>query len=148
MRTIFAAQLKKHDKLDEKTRFACNLSASFLATIVSAPYNYIRTIHYETPANQKPPSDTVILRGLLKEAQAKIAECKTAIKAQRAAETAPISNVDKSTLKIPSINRFPFFIGLRHLQERLRIGPGTVRVGVGMAVGQRVYDEFSSLMKK
>ena len=51
------------------------------------------------------------------------------------------TEVQSRTLREGVINR------LKHLQNRLRIGWGTLRVAAGMALGQQVYDMLFSLTK-
>lgn len=41
-----------------------------------------------------------------------------------------------------------FFQAAKHLQQRLRIGPGTARVMVGMAVGQSIFNHANDLLKE
>lgn len=45
-------------------------------------------------------------------------------------------------------NKSTFFEGAKHLQQRLRIGPGTARVMVGMAVGQSLFNHTNDMLNE
>ncbi len=45
-----------------------NLIAASVATVLSAPWNYVRNVHYGTPMNEKPKSGYLIIRQLWEQA--------------------------------------------------------------------------------
>eukprot|EP00808_Paulinella_micropora_P010844 g48744.t1 len=95
---------------DEKHAFACNLAAGFLATCLSSPFNYLRSMQYATdPAKRPRPA------------------------------------LDQ--LQVLWVNALRDPAPLRYLGERLRVGWGTLRVGVGMATGQFLFDGVMRTMR-
>ncbi len=50
--------------LQLKPTFGMNLIAASIATIISAPWNYVRNVHYSTPIGEKPVGTLTILRQL------------------------------------------------------------------------------------
>lgn len=88
---------ERHDLL-----FVANMSAAMAATVLSAPFNYVRTIQYAHIAEkERRPMWNQMLR----------------LWANAKLEPSP----------------------LRYLGQRLRIGWGTMRVAVGMAVAQLLF---------
>lgn len=97
-----------------------NLFAASAATIVSSPHNYVRNIHYSSDPNVHAGSASFILRELLK---------------------------DMMQHAYPLKSRSDLLIyRARFLQERLRLGWGTLRVGCGMAFGWQVYSICSKTL--
>lgn len=111
LRSIASTQLKKHELLDANTKFIGNLTAASFATIASAPLNYVRTLQYDAPPEQKPPTAFTALRELMNEVK------------------------EKKTVAAKAM----------HIQQRFRLGWGTLRVGAGMAVGQKIFDYSNEL---
>jgi len=60
-------KLKNTD--DSYSNFLCNSSAAALATIASGPLNYVRTIQYATPPEEKPPTISKALVNVWSEAK-------------------------------------------------------------------------------
>jgi len=73
---------------------------------------------YATPSSQKPPTQLEVFKQLWVEAKA----------------YGPQKNINK-TLGIIS-----------YLQQRFRIGWGTARVGVGMGIGQWIFDNVKKIL--
>lgn len=86
-----------------KLKFIASMISGAVATIVSSPFNYVRTMQYATPPGQQPPSTPACLRGLLRDAR-----------------------------NSPS--------PLLFIQQRFRVGWGTFRVAIGMALGWELYE--------
>jgi hypothetical protein len=91
--------------------FSAALLAGGLATIASAPFNYVRNIKYGWHAAEVPDSGARILLDLMRDIRS---------------------------------SSHP----LKHTQERLRLGWGTARVAVGMAVGQWLYEQTKKGLDK
>ena len=100
---------------DASLNFLCNSSAAALGTIASGPLNYVRTIQYATPPQEKPPTVLKALVDVWSESKKPDAHL---------------------------LNKMSFF------QQKFRIGWGTARVAIGMAVGQAVFDCVSSKLTK
>lgn len=64
IRTASLSHLQKNKNCDEKPKFTVNLFSAGIATVASAPLNFIRTLQYDTPPNQKPPSSSQALHSL------------------------------------------------------------------------------------
>lgn len=97
--------------LNEDTKshpdFLYNSIAAGLATITSGPLNYVRSVQYATPPNEKPPTTLEALK-----------------------------NVWHQSKKHEQLS----FGRIRFFQQQFRVGWGTGRVALGMAVGQKVFD--------
>ncbi len=89
--------------------FATNVGAAVCATVVSAPFNYVRNVQYASAPTATPTTVLAELRQLVCEVR-----------------------VDAS----------PW----RTLQRKLRLGWGSLRVGVGMAIGAKVYEVSQNLL--
>eukprot|EP01126_Amoeba_proteus_P000650 TRINITY_DN10180_c0_g2_i1.p1 TRINITY_DN10180_c0_g2~~TRINITY_DN10180_c0_g2_i1.p1 ORF type:complete len:316 (+),score=51.00 TRINITY_DN10180_c0_g2_i1:80-949(+) len=96
---------KKDTFLGVSSQLCSNLVAGCVATVLSSPVNYVRTMKYSTPAHENVPSALRILADLWKSSES------------------------------PTL-----FRRTKILQDRLKIGWGTARVGCGMAFGQYVFD--------
>lgn len=90
---------------DARRQFASNMLAAALATGVSSPFNYVRSIQYATPPDQTPRRAWPQLLRLWQHAKQQ-----------------------------PST--------LQYLGQRLRIGWGTLRVAVGMALSQYIFHKY------
>jgi len=104
--------------------FLCNLVAAGLAVGAASPFNHIRNMKFCTPPEQPAKSGARILRDL----------CDECYEAFRRAENP--SSPSPATVSL--IRRSLAATG--HLQNRLKIGVGTLRVAVGMAFGSQIYD--------
>lgn len=103
---VFVKALQqKASKYDNNipVKFIGTTLAGAVATVLSSPFNYVRTIQYATSPGKRPPSALCVLNSLYKEAR---------------------------------INETP----LSFVQQRLRVGWGTFRVAIGMALGWQIYD--------
>lgn len=96
------------------TNAGIGLIAGSLGTAISAPFNYARIMQYASPPGNKQPS---ILFSLYKLAED--------TKAARKEARSPVAKLAKSAV---------------YIQARLRIGWGTLRVGLSMSIGQQLYD--------
>jgi hypothetical protein len=90
-------------------QFLLNVSAAVCATMVSAPFNYVRNVQYASSPQAPPTTIMAELRTLYCEV------CNDAT---------------------------PW----RTLQRRLRLGWGSLRVGIGMAVGTTVFELAQTAM--
>jgi len=99
--------------------FFCNAFAAGFAVSVASPFNYIRNIKLSVPPEERAPSGTRILRNLLD-------ECKWEF--STGSESRFAGAVRGS------------FAAASLLQNRLKLGVGTLRVAVGMAFGSMMYD--------
>lgn len=91
-----------------KRRFLSDLCAGAIATIVSSPFNYVRSMQYAASPRTKPPSGIEVLTHLSGQA----------------------SRLSRRSGSCASV---------RFVLRRLRVGGGTLRVGVGMSVGAHIY---------
>lgn len=97
-----------------KTRaFIVNVISASVATLASSPLNYVRVVHYATPAEVKPDSTMTILKALWANSKAQG-------------------------------GTWAQFV---YLGQRLRIGWGTARVGVGMAFSATIYGYCTRLVQ-
>jgi len=92
--------------------FIANMISASIATVVSGPFNYARSMQYACKADEVTPSIMNVLKTLWQECH----------------------------------QQGSVWRGMSHLQQRLRVGWGTARVGVGMAIGQHVFDWAKSSM--
>lgn len=97
---------------------ACDCTAAAFGTIMSSPLNYVRNMKYASSASCKAPSTRKILVSLWKQALRHHKE-----------------GLAKGDPPLKALCR-----GFGYLQDRLRIGWGTARVAVGMALGQTLFD--------
>jgi len=102
--------------------FFCNLVAAGLSVGAASPFNHIRNMKFCTPPEQPAASGVKIVRDLL-------VECRHEFR-----RAAPASATSGVTLLRRSL------AATVHLQNRLKLGVGTLRVAVGMACGSHVYD--------
>jgi hypothetical protein len=98
--------------------FFCDFCGAAVATVLSGPFNFVRNMKYATPNNEKPPTQREVFRQLWKEAK----EYGTKMKMNKG-------------LGIAS-----------YMQQRFRIGWGTARVGVGMGIGQWIFDYVKKMI--
>lgn len=92
------------------------LVAGSLGTALASPFNYARSMHYSSPPGVKPPSIGASIRKLLEDAKG--------------------AQGESSSKSVAVLKR------ISYLQGRLRIGWGTLRVGLGMSIGQLLYDKL------
>ena len=85
--------------------FTANMMAAAVATVASAPFNYVQNIQYATSSRKAQYSIPSVLKHLARE-----------------------------TMQQKGLQKVLF------LQQRLRVGWGTVRVAGGMAFGNFLYD--------
>jgi hypothetical protein len=97
---------------NNKIRFLTNSLVACVATIVTAPINYVRSMKYASGYKKENPSPRQIFKDLL-EYQTKYTGTKDVI---------PI---------------------LKYYSHRLALGWGTLRVGVGIASGQYIFDSLT-----
>jgi hypothetical protein len=90
-------------RLTPSHQFLLNVSSAVCATVVSAPFNYVRNVQYASSPQASHTTISAELRTLYREV---------------CSDAAP----------------------WRTLQRRLRLGWGSLRVGVGMAVGTKVFE--------
>ncbi len=90
---------------DARWQFLVNMSSAALATVLSSPFNYVRSMQYATPPNQTPHRAWPQLLRLWANAR---------------------------TQPRPLV----------YVRQRLRVGWGTARVAVGMAMAQYVFSRF------
>ena len=96
------------------TNAGIGLIAGSLGTAIAAPFNYARIMQYASPPGSKQPSILVSLYRLAEDTRA-----------ARAEANGPCAKVLTSAT---------------YIQARLRIGWGTLRVGLSMSIGQQLYD--------
>jgi hypothetical protein len=104
--TTIRLQLQWVYDLEAHNQFKGNFVAAGLATVVSSPWNYCRTIQYATRSKERQPTIRQVFAELAKE-----------VKHEKGA-----------------------LAQLRLLQNRLRIGWGTLRVALGLSFAHSVYD--------
>lgn len=95
-----------HD--DARAHFAANMLGAAVATMLSSPFNYVRSMQYATPPEQTPRRAGEQLMRLWRNVRA----------------------------------QGPLRAQLGYMQQRLRVGWGTARVAVGMALAQYVFSRF------
>lgn len=116
--------------------------AALVATVASSPWNYARNMKYGTPAHQQPPSTLRVSR------HHHVLPCTVNASPTRVA-THPnphlrpqsLQHLMHSACKRPTLGQ-----QLKYLQERLRIGWGSARVAVGMALGQYAFEKCQQLL--
>lgn len=98
---------------DNKSRFVANSLVSCVATVVTAPINYVRNMKYASGYMNSNPTARDIYKDLFR---------------QQPAYSGSLTPV------------------LHYYTHRLAIGWGTLRVGVGIASGQYIFDSLSYLI--
>jgi hypothetical protein len=96
--------------------YAANLFAAALATIVSGPFNYVRTVQFATPNGDRAPTVPTVLHDLYRECMA-------------------VNGAGSGAGAMTVLSRRLHFV-----QIKLRIGWGTARVALGMSFAHAVYD--------
>ena len=113
-----------------------NFVASLVAAAMSSPFNYLRSLAYGAPANAVPLQMRHLIRSLV--IQMKFIY-------YHGESFSKIAYQDHPDMKRAG-KRHPLKL-LRTINARLNIGWGSVRVGVGMAIGQYVFAFVQSAMR-
>jgi hypothetical protein len=102
----------------EAVYFGSRFFSATIATTISSPLNYARNIQFKTSPQQKQPSVYSILRDVWRESNQAI------------------------------INKPGFFSRALHLQDKLMLGVGTARAGLGMALGQLMFNHTKTIVRR
>lgn len=113
--------------------FFINVISALFATIFSAPINYARSMVYGSPLCATPFSVGRLLRNLA-------VETKYVWKSGRSFRDTPIAEYN------PQARGQQWKDAWRFLNARLNVGWGSLRVGLGMAVGQYVFSFVKEAM--
>ena len=115
--------------------FLLNFVASLIATAASSPFNYLRSLAYGAPANAVPLKMRHLTWSLI--TQMKFVY-------HHGESFSKIAYQDHPDLKSDG-RRHPLKL-VRSINAKLNIGWGSVRVGLGMALGQYVFAFVQSAM--
>mmetsp|Transcript_21917 Transcript_21917/g.25216 ORF Transcript_21917/g.25216 Transcript_21917/m.25216 type:complete len:165 (+) Transcript_21917:98-592(+) len=119
--TFLRLELQFLFQLRPEQQWIANMTAAALATVVSAPFNLVRNVQYATRSREKADTISMILRDFMTEA---CGRGRGRVGGQQIQTT---------------------WQRMRFIQNRLRIGWGTVRVSMGMAFGHLVYDNLMGI---
>jgi len=119
--TFLRLELQFLFQLRPEQQWIANMTAAALATVVSAPFNLVRNVQYATRSREKADTISMILRDFMREAAC------VRVRGQQTQTT---------------------WQRMRFIQNRLRIGWGTVRVSMGMAFGHLVYDNLMGICEE
>lgn len=108
-----------------------NIAGGGVATIISSPFNYVRNMKFSV---SDPPSSVSIFKQLIREAHNYSYEMTSH------APSSPSSVGFSSHHSHSTLPKRLFYL-LKYCEQRLCIGWGTVRVAVGMGVGQLAFDK-------
>jgi hypothetical protein len=113
--------------------FLSNLLAAVLATMASSPWNYVRSVAYGCPAHAEGLHRAMVVRFLFLQTKYAFEHGETYRKiAYHSSECIP--------------RGWHFHAAFKVLNRRLNVGWGSLRVGLGMAVGQHVFGLVQSAM--
>jgi len=122
--TFLRLELQFLFQLRPEQQWIANMTAAALATVVSAPFNLVRNVQYATRSREKADTISMILRDFMTEA---CGRGRGRVGGQQIQTT---------------------WQRMRFIQNRLRIGWGTVRVSMGMAFGHLVYDNLMGICEE
>lgn len=121
---------QEYNKTKDALYFSTRFFSATLATIMSSPLNYARNIQFKTAPHKPQPLILDIWSDVWRESN----------KALKKAEIASHTNRNRNT--IFSCPRLKFF------QNKFMIGAGTARAGLGMALGQLLFNNMSNSVQK
>lgn len=109
---VLRHMLRENINATANHHFLFDFTAAFIATVVSATFNYTRNMQYASNPSKPSPSINSLCVSLYRD-----------------------------TKQFSGLHRYHF------LQRKLRIGWGTLRVGMGMAVGQWLFENSRSCLE-
>jgi hypothetical protein len=116
------------------TAFLSNMLAALIATVVSSPINYVRSILYGTPVASACLPKMAIMRFLWIQMKYALHHGESYRKiAYHSADCKPLGR--------------HYFAAWKVLNRRLNVGWGSLRVGLGMATGQYIFALVQAAMK-
>ena len=140
LRRLFALLYPQHASPSAYSApFVANMAAAAAASAISSPFNYVRTMVYGSSTTAKPLGVVKLLKYLAKECyfSYRIGEFDTVRKGQSFSHL-----VDA----LRGTNHKDVRAAVRHLNSRLNVGWGSLRVGAGMATGQLLFEWFKQLL--
>lgn len=121
------------ERQDKTVTFFSNLLAAVLATMASSPWNYVRSVAYGCPAHAEGLHRAMVVRFLFLQTKYAFEHGETYRKiAYHSSECIP--------------RGWHFHAAFKVLNRRLNVGWGSLRVGLGMAVGQHVFGLVQAAM--
>lgn len=115
--------------------FLANLFAALFATIISAPFNFVRSVAYGTPSHASCLPSSFIIRSLWTQARYAFVHGET------------FHRLAYSTHGHCAPRGRHYMAAWRVMNRRLNVGWGSIRVGLGMAIGQYVFALVQHAMK-
>lgn len=129
-------------ELGYKSTFVVNLLAALIATIGSSPWNYVRSVAYQTPPDSVFCGTKAVARSLWIQLKFVMDHGSTFEKFNYSPHE---QGKGDARAKAPAHMRV--LASWRFLNSRLNVGWGSLRVGLGMAVGQLVFGFVQQAMK-
>lgn len=113
---LLPLQKNEKEKNEKTVKAFADVMAAALATFLTSPFNYARSIQFASSPNDKTPTMTAIFKNLMTEAKE--------------------NKVVHSSIKAQC----------RFFSQRFGLAPGLVRVPIGMLLGQQIFDRSKSFL--
>lgn len=121
------------DRQQKTVTFLCNLLAAVLATMASSPWNFVRSVAYGCPAHADNLHRAMVVRFLFLQTKYAFEHGETYRKIAYHSTGC-------------AARGWHFRAAFKVLNRRLNVGWGSLRVGLGMAVGQHVFGLVQAAM--
>ena len=129
-------------ELGYKATFVVNLLAALIATIGSSPWNYVRSVAYQTPPDSVFCGTKAVARSLWIQLKFVMEHGSTFEKFNYSSH-----EHSKAEARVRAPPHMRVLASWRFLNSRLNVGWGSLRVGLGMAVGQCVFGFVQQAMR-